>query len=376
MHILIATGAFKHSMTAQRAAEAVAGGLRASGLSAHMNLLPIADGGNGTLDAFLATGGERIVTNVEDPLGRAIPAAYGLLPDGATAVIEMALASGLELLHDDERDPFVASTYGTGQLMAAALAHGARRFIIGMGGSATVDGGVGCLMALGLQLVDADGLPIVRGAAGLAQIAEVDHTTLDPRWKDCEIIIASDVQNPALGSEGAAAVFGIQKGAAPQDLAILDAHLTQFFDHLVAADFPDVRAVAGSGAAGALAGGLLAVLGGRIQSGVELLLETNGFQEHLKTADVVITGEGRMDAQTIYGKGPIGVARMAANAGKPVIAFVGGLDVADILLHEQGITAAFPIVDRPMALGEAIARAEELLERAALRLGWLIKTFR
>lgn len=369
MNILIAPGAFKHSLSAQAAAEAIERGLRQALPQADLTPLPIADGGNGTLDAWLAQGGERITIPVLDPLQRRIEAPYGILPDGTTAIIEMALASGLELLRAEEHDPLRATTYGTGQLLQHALQRGARRFIIGMGGSATVEGGSGALRALGIRLLDAGGNPVAQGGGGLADIATIDASSLDPRWQQCEIIIASDVDNPLLGETGAAAVFGPQKGASPADVQTLENGLRHFFTLIAEQHGVDVREVPGSGAAGALSAGLMAFLGGTIQSGIDLLLAHNRVEERLQRATLVITGEGQMDEQTVYGKGPIGVARLARQHGVPTIALVGGLNVHDSVLHEAGIQAAFSIVDRPMSLHEALENADSLLERAALRLG-------
>lgn len=372
MNILIAPGAFKHSLSAQTAAAAITRGLAQALPDAHLTQLPIADGGNGTLDAWLAQGGRRYTIPVHDPLMRPIKAQYGILPDGTTAIIEMALASGLELITDEERNPLIASTYGTGELLQAALARGARRFIIGMGGSATVDGGSGALRALGIRLLDTDGNEVAHGGGGLANIATVDASGLDPRWKGCEIIIASDVENLALGETGAAAIFGPQKGATPEQVLILEDNLRHFFGLIAEQHGVDVREIVGGGAAGALSAGLLAFLGGRIESGIDLLLAENHFVERLAETNLVITGEGQMDEQTVYGKGPIGVARLAKEHGVPTIALVGGLNVHDTVLHEAGIQAAFSIVDKPMSLEEALTNAEDLLERAALRLGWVL----
>ncbi len=372
MNILIAPGAFKHSLSAQTAAAAITRGLAQALPDAHLTQLPIADGGNGTLDAWLAQGGRRYTIPVHDPLMRPIKAQYGILPDGTTAIIEMALASGLELITDEERNPLIASTYGTGELLQAALARGARRFIIGMGGSATVDGGSGALRALGIRLLDTDGNEVAHGGGGLANIATVDASGLDPSWKGCEIIIASDVENLALGETGAAAIFGPQKGATPEQVLILEDNLRHFFGLIAEQHGVDVREIVGGGAAGALSAGLLAFLGGRIESGIDLLLAENHFVERLAETDLVITGEGQMDEQTVYGKGPIGVARLAKEHGVPTIALVGGLNVHDTVLHEAGIQAAFSIVDKPMSLEEALTNAEDLLERAALRLGWVL----
>lgn len=376
MKIIVAPGAFKHSLSAQAAAAAIVRGLGASGLGADVQVLPIADGGNGTLDAFLANGGRRIPVYAHDPLMRPVAAAIGLLADGETAVIEMALASGLELLRDDERDPLRASTYGTGELLQAALDAGASRVIVGMGGSATVDGGSGALRALGLRLLDAAGAEVPHGGGHLTSVATMDASNLDPRWQNTDVIIASDVDNPTLGEQGAAAVFGPQKGASPADVVTLEANLSHFFALIAQQHGQDVRGLAGGGAAGALAAGLLAFIGGangRVTPGIDLLLAYNGFAQHLADADLVITGEGQMDEQTIHGKGPIGVARLAAQHGVPTVALVGGLRVQDTLLREAGLHAVLPIVDYPMPLAEALARADELVERAALRLGAILR---
>lgn len=372
MRILVAPGAFKHSLSAAGAAQAIERGLARSGLHVEVLTLPIADGGNGTLDAFLASGGRRVPVTVEDPIGRPVEAAYGLLPDGQTAVIEMALASGLELLDSWQLNPLAASTYGTGQLMQAALEAGAKRVIVGMGGSATNDGGAGCMQALGVALMDAYGHELPRGGGTLDQLFIIDTQKLDPRWRDVEVLVASDVENPALGPKGAAAIFGPQKGATPQQVAKLEHNLTRFFTVVNEQLGRDVRAVPGGGAAGAFSAGLMAFLDARIESGIDLILRHSGFAAHLAEADLVITGEGQMDAQTVDGKGPVGVARMARAAGVPVVALVGGLAVDDAVLHEAGITAALPIVTRPMALEDAIADADSLVERAALRLGYLL----
>ncbi len=371
--IVVATGAFKHSLSAQAAAQAVANGLARSRLDAVCTLLPIADGGNGTLEAFLAMGGTRYELTVQDPLGRPVRAAWGLLADGKTAVIEMAQASGLELLQAHELDALRASTYGTGQLMQAALEHGITRLIIGMGGSATVDGGAGCLQALGVRLLDGQGVPLAGGGGSLAALAHVDTSGLDPRWREVDIVIASDVENPALGENGAAAVFAPQKGASPAQVAQLEASLAHFFGRLHDTLGVDVRGVTGGGAAGALAASLLACFNARVESGIDLLLAHNGFEDKLKGAHLVITSEGRMDAQTIYGKGPLGVARRAKAHGVPTVAIVGGLGVDDAVLHEAGLHAVLPIVTHPMPLEAALADAATLVERAALRLGYLLQ---
>ncbi len=374
MKIIIAPGAFKQSLSAEAVAQAIERGIGRSGLDAQVMLAPIADGGNGTLDAFLAGGGKRVTVTVDDPLGRPVEAAYGVLDDGETAVIEMALASGLELLQSPRQlNPMLASTYGTGQLMKAALDAGVKRMIVGMGGSATVDGGAGALQALGVALTNAYGENIPRGGGNLDKLFLVDAQGLDPRWKKVEVLIASDVENTALGKLGAAAVFGPQKGATPEQVKMLEANLSHFFTLINAQLGIDVRSVRGGGAAGAFSAGLMAFLGARIESGIDLILQHSGFVDWLPEADLVITGEGQIDSQTLGGKGPLGVARLAKEHGVPTIAIVGGLNADDKEFHDAGIQAVLPIVTKPMSLEEAISNAAELVERAALRLGYILQ---
>ena len=373
MRILVCSGAFKQSLTAAEACAAIARGLEQSLLGATVEQLPIADGGNGTLDAFLAGGGERITIEVLDPLLRPIRAEYGLIDDGRTAVIEMALASGLELLQPAELNPLAATTYGAGQLMGDALGRGVRRIIIGLGGSATVDGGMGCLSALGLRLLDASGTEIPPGGGGLAQMATIDRSGMDERWRNVEIVIASDVENPTLGERGAARVFGPQKGADAAMVDQLERNLSHCFTLVHEQIGVDVRAAKGGGAAGAFAAGLMAFLNCRLESGIDLVLAQNRFHEKLDDCALVITGEGQIDAQTLDGKGPLGVATLAAARGVPTIAIVGGLNIEDPLLHDAGVQAAFSIVDKPMPLEDALANAAELTRRAALRLGYVLK---
>lgn len=372
MRILIAPGAFKHSLGAGQASQAIERGLSQALPDAILIKLPIADGGNGTLDAWLAQGGSRYKLTVHDPLMRPIEAEYGILPDGKTAIIEMALASGIELLSTEECNPLKATTFGTGELLQDALEKGARRFIIGMGGSATVDGGSGAIRALGVKLLDADGKEINYGGGYLTDIATIDASGLDSRWQDCEIIIASDVENTLLGEKGAAAVFGPQKGASDEDVDTLEMNLSHFAEIIANQLGTDIRNIEGTGAAGGLSAGLIAFIDGKIQSGIDLLLDYNQFEDELKQADLVITGEGQMDEQTVYGKGPIGVARLAKQYDIPTIALVGGLNVHDSILHDAGINAVFSICDKPMSLDDALENAEELLERAALRTGYML----
>lgn len=372
--ILIAAGAFKQSLTAAQACQEIQRGIRESGLAADLLRLPIADGGNGTLDAFLATGGERVTAPALDPLLRPIQADYGLIDDGRTAVIEMALASGLELLGRDELDALRASTFGTGQLMAAALTSGARRFVIGLGGSATSDGGMGCLQALGVRLLDANGqeLPQGIGGGGLGRIAQIDASGLDERWRDAQIVIASDVDNPTLGENGAAHIFAPQKGADEGQVALLEQNLRHCFTSIAEQRGVDLRRAKGGGAAGAFAAGLMAFFRCEMTSGIELVLRHNGFRDKLTGCALVITGEGKLDAQTLSGKGPLGVAQLAKAHGVPTIAMCGGLAVDEAELRAAGLAAALPIVDAPMSLDAALDDAAGLLQRAARRLGYLL----
>jgi glycerate kinase len=289
-------------------------------------------------------------------------------------VIEMAQASGIEHLRDDELNPMRATTYGTGELLQAALDKGGRRFIIGMGGSATVDGGAGALQALGIKLLDSDGDRVPKGGGYLRHVKKIDASGLDTRWNECEgVIIASDVANPVLGEDGAARVFAPQKGATGKEVDILAENLRHFFSLISDTRMINVRDVRGGGAAGGLAAGLMAFLGGQIESGIDLLLSHHQVDRKLETTALVITGEGQMDGQTIYGKGPVGIARRAKKHGVPTVALVGGLDTSDEDLHEAGIQAVLPIITQPMTLDEAIDNAALLLERAALRLGYLVQ---
>jgi glycerate kinase len=257
--------------------------------------------------------------------------------------------------------------------MRAALDRGVRRMIVGMGGSATVDGGAGCLQALGVNLLDAYGVELPRGGGGLERLFVVDAHKLDPRWREVEVLIASDVTNPALGADGAAAVFGPQKGATSEQVALLERSLSHFFRVVADQLGVDVRGAPGGGAAGALSAGLMAFVGGQIDSGIDLMLAYSGFGDLLDGADLVITGEGRMDGQTIHGKGPIGAARLAREHGVPTVALVGSLELDDAALHRAGIQAALPIVSGPMPLERALDDAARLLEQAALRLGYLLQ---
>lgn len=380
--ILIAPGAFKNSLGADQAAQCIEDGLRRSGIDASYVHCPIADGGNGTLDAFCAAAekgaSQRHTLSVQDPLGRTVQAEFAMLPN-KVAVIEMAQASGLELLQEHELDPMGASTYGTGQLILAALDAGAQTIIIGLGGSATVDGGIGCMQALGAVFYEDEGedadvlIPTGVGGGTLSQVRHIALDNFDQRIAQTKIIIACDVDNPIIGADGSAETFAPQKGANEKHVALLAAGLNNFFMLIHQHCGLDVREHAGAGAAGSIAGSLMALCGGTLEGGFELWQQYSGFTAKVSQADVLITGEGRMDAQTIHGKGPMGAALIARQAGISTVAMVGGLAVDDQLLHQAGIDVVFPLCDQPMSLERAIAQAPDLLRASACRLGYALQ---
>lgn len=365
MKIVIAPDSFKESLSAPQAAEAVRRGFAAVFPDAEYVCLPLADGGEGTAAALVAAcGGEWVSVRVEDPLGRPVCARYGLLPDGS-AVMEMAEASGLHLLAPEERNPLRTSTFGTGQMVADALARGVRRILLGIGGSATNDGGAGMAQALGIRLLDAEGRELPRGGGALPQLAAVDVSRKTAALDGCRITAACDVDNPLCGSRGASAVFGPQKGASPEQVMLLDAALARLADVLAAHGLPDCRNEAGSGAAGGLGFGLRALLGADLQRGTDLVLAASGLEAKLAGADLVITGEGRMDGQTAFGKLPLGVAAAARRRGIPVIGLAGSIGSGVEALLDEGFTAILPTVPRAAPLAELLAEAEANLERTA-----------
>lgn len=377
LKILISPGAFKHSLTAQQASQAIKEGLTRSGLLAETVSIPIADGGNGTLDVFLATSPNsmRVTITVRNPLGQPVKASYGLLQDGKVAVIEMAQASGIELIPHAERNPLKASSYGTGQLMLDALNRGAKHFIIGLGGSATVDAGLGCLQALGWVALDHDGRKLVQQGGGvLNRVASLDRAGVDARWAACTITLVVDVDNPPYGENGAARVFGGQKGATPAQIEVLDEGIQSFLGILSHSAQRDVTALAGGGSAGALSAGLVGAFNAQIVRGIDYILDFLNFEAYLSECQLLITGEGHLDSQTLEGKGPLGVAQRARARGLVTVALVGGTSVDDAVLREMGFDVVMPIVSQPMELNDAILNAHVLLERAALRLGYLLRS--
>lgn len=374
MRIAIAPNAFRGSLTALDAVACITAGLERSALAARGNLelipMPLADGGDGTLDILLrGLGGERIWRTVTGPDGEPVCAPFGVLGDGRTAVIEMAHASGIELIPPARRNPLHTTTYGTGELIGAALDRGCRHLVIGIGGSATNDGGAGCMQALGARLTDESGAPIPPGGGGLARLASIEANALRQRLEGVEVTVLCDVTNPLIGPNGASHVFGPQKGADPDMVRVLDANLTRYAD-IIRRDLGlDVAELPGGGAAGGFGAGLVAFLGARLAPGGATLIDLLGYEAHLARADLVITGEGKLDAQTEGGKAVQRIAEAATRAGVPVIAFAGKVDADADSLNGIGIRAAWSIVPGPCTLDQAIANASDWLTAAAITLG-------
>lgn len=373
MKIAIAPDSFKGCMTADAAARCMERGLRRALPGAAFRRVPMADGGEGTVAAIVAgTGGRYRTCRVRDPLGRERRARFGLTGDGATAVIEMAEASGLVLLAPGERNPLRTSTAGTGDLTRAALASGATRILLGIGGSATTDGGAGMAMALGARLLDARGKPIGEGGGALGRLDRIEVAGLDPRLRAVRIEVACDVDNPLAGAQGAAWVYGPQKGATPAMVRVLDANLRHLAAVLKRDAGVSILRLPGAGAAGGLGGGLVGFLGARLRSGVEMVMEAVGLEKQLRGCDLVVTGEGRMDGQTARGKTPAGVARMAKRLGIPVIAICGCLGDGVEAVRRVGIDAYVATLSRPTAEADLARVGPRRLTEAAEQVGRLL----
>lgn len=363
MRVVVCPDSFKGSLSAREAAAAIARGVRMADGTAEVVEIPLADGGEGTLDVLIGpTGGHTRSVQVHDPLMRPIDACYGILGGGETAVVEMAAASGLGLLSESERDPMVTSTFGTGELLLSAAESGARRIIVGIGGSATNDGGAGAMTALGVRFLDSHGAEIPPGAAALARLASID--TSDFRFPKDKIAVevACDVTNPLCGPNGASAVFGPQKSAEPEMVGTLDAALAHYADVLKRDLGKDVADLPGAGAAGGLGAGLAAFLNAELRSGIDIVLDAVHFDDALDGSDLVITGEGRLDDQTAGGKTIAGVLRRASDRGIPVIALCGS--VSGTL---SGLAAAYGLVQGDITPDYALEHAGELLEALAAR---------
>ena len=374
MKIVIAPDSFKGSLTALQVSEAIEQGFKKIFPDAEYEKVPMADGGEGTVQSLVdATGGQLLTETVTDPLGGKIEANYGILGDGMTAVIEMAAASGLPLVPIDKRNPMFTTTYGTGDLIKAALERGCRRFIIGIGGSATTDGGAGVAQALGARLLDASGKDIEFGGIGLKNLAKIDMSTIDSRVAESVTVVACDVDNPLTGPRGAAHVYGPQKGATPEQVKLLDQYL-EHFAVVVKRDLgKDVKETPGAGAAGGLGAGLMAFLNAELRSGIDIVIEASNLPARVSGASLVITGEGQLDEQTVYGKTPIGVAKVAKRSGIPVLAIAGGIKEGAETSYDAGIDAMMSIAPGPISLDEAIERSTELVVDTAERAARMIK---
>lgn len=366
MKIIIAPDSFKDSLSAAGVAQAIAQGLAQVWPDAQLVQCPMADGGEGTVEAVLAAcNGQLRSQTVQGPLGGRVQAHWGWLADSHTAIIEMAEASGLQLVAPGQRDACASSTFGTGELIRAALDQGARRIILAIGGSATNDGGAGAMLALGVQLFDAHDQPLAPGGLALGGLARIRLENLDPRLAQVSFEIAADVNNPLCGAHGASAIFGPQKGASPAQVQQLDAALGHFADHCAKVLPEDVRDEPGSGAAGGLGFAAKAFLGAQFRAGVEVVAELVGLDAAVCGADLVITGEGRFDAQTLRGKTPFGVARIARRHKVPVIVLAGTLGDGYEQMYTHGVDAAFALPSGPMSLEEACREAPRLLRERA-----------
>ena len=338
-------------------------------------VVPVADGGDGTLETLVdGSGGSIRTATVTGPLGERREALWGAMGDGVTAVVEMARTSGLALVPLDARDPLNSTTFGLGEAIAAALDEGFRRFIVGIGGSATNDAGAGMAQALGVSLSDASGGALPPGGASLAQLHKVDLSGLDSRAAESTFMVACDVTNPLTGPEGASAIYGPQKGATPEMVAELDSALANFAQVVRSDIGVDVEHLQGSGAAGGLGGGMVAFLDAELRTGVDIIMDIVNIDKRLEGADLVITGEGELDYQTLYNKAPIGVAQRARALGVPVVAIAGTLGERYEVVHDHGIDGALPITTGPMTLDVASERASELITRATERMLRLMQT--
>lgn len=373
MNIVIAPDSFKGSLTAREVCNYIENGIKKVITDVDIIKVPMADGGEGTVQSLVdATLGKIINKKVKGPLLNEVEAFYGILGDGKTAVIEMAAASGLTLIEKDERNPLKTTTYGTGELIKDAIDKGCSKIIIGIGGSATNDGGAGMAMALGAKFLDKKGNSIGLGGGELGNIEEIDLTSFNSILKDVTIIAACDVDNPLCGENGASYVYGPQKGATKEMVEILDENLLHYGKLLELKFNKSIIDYPGAGAAGGLGAGLLVFLDAELKRGIDIVIEVTGLEEKVQEADLVITGEGQMDFQTSFGKTPYGVAQISKKYNKPVIAIAGGIGDGAEELYNKGIDSIFSIVDKPLSLEEAIKNSKELLENSAERIIRLI----
>ncbi|GLO67443.1 MULTISPECIES: glycerate kinase [Oceanobacillus] len=372
--IVIAPDSFKESMTAQQAAEAIAKGVKSVFQDKlDLELIPMADGGEGTIQSLAdALDGTTHSKKVTGPLGNSVIANYAISGDKTTAIIEMAEASGIALVPSEIRNPLKTTTHGTGQLIQAALDHNVEKIILGIGGSATNDGGAGMVEALGGKLLNSEGNSIPSGGGSLIDLDDIDLSNLDKRLQDVQIIVACDVDNPLLGEYGASAIYGPQKGADKKMVSDLDSALSNYHDVLERVTKKSVKDIPGAGAAGGLGAGLLAFLHAKLEPGVEIVLKETNFYERVVDADLVLTGEGKIDGQTIYGKTPIGVAKATKRFNIPVIALSGTLGTDYEKVYNHGIDAAFSIVQGPCDLEDALKNGPNYLEGLARNVAKLL----
>ena len=360
--VVLAPQGFKESLTGMEIAEAMSIGVKYVWPDAETILIPVADGGDGTLQALVdSSGGDVRTAIVEDAIGRTIKAEWGALGNGTTAVIEVASAIGLARLGQDERDVRNASTFGVGQLFTEALNAGFSDFIIGVGGSATNDGGAGMIQAMGGKLTDSSGGDIARGGIPLSGLANIDVSDLDPRMIGANVVVACDVNNPLCGTRGASAIFGPQKGATYEDIQELDAALANFAKVITKDLHTDVAEIPGAGASGGLGAGLMGFFDARLRLGADIVLEALSLDKHLADADLVIVGEGQFDRSTVFNKSPVAVAQRAKRRGTPVIGIAGSLGAGFREVHEHGIDAVFSLVNRPMSLKAAMEDTKRLV---------------
>ena len=363
MNILVAPDSFKDSLSASEASRIISEAISAVIPSASIRQIPISDGGEGLLEALITPlQGTLVSVSVKDPLHRTIEASYGLVDQGKTAIIEMATASGLELLSIEERNPLITSTYGTGELIKNALDKGCTKIIIGLGGSATNDGGIGMIKALGGLFLDQYNQEIPDGGAALSTLHSIDLSGLDKRLQQVAIVCACDVDNPLTGPSGASYVYAKQKGASDNMLAVLDSNLSNYATVIKATLNKDLEHISGTGAAGGTAMGLLAFLDATLTPGIALITELLNLEKHIKEAQLVVTGEGKIDIQTLHGKTIMGIASLAKKHSIPVLVFTGSIGHGISEIYDQGVTAIFSIVSEPMSLETAIKNASELLK--------------
>ncbi|WP_312947976.1 glycerate 2-kinase [Superficieibacter sp.] len=366
MKIVIAPDSYKESLSASEVAQAIEKGFREIFPDALYVSVPVADGGEGTVEAMIAaTQGQEYTAQVTGPLGEPVEACWGISGDGTTAFIEMAAASGLALVPPSQRNPLITTSRGTGELILQALEHGARNIIIGIGGSATNDGGAGMVQALGAKLRDAQGTDIGNGGGSLINLDSIDITALDPRLRECTIRVACDVTNPLTGEKGASRVFGPQKGATEERIIELDRNLDHYANIIKKSLDVDVKQVPGAGAAGGMGAALMAFLGAELRSGIEIVTQALNLEEHIHDCTWVVTGEGRIDSQSINGKVPVGVARVAKKYDKPVIGIAGSLTSDVGIVHQYGIDAVFSVLTSIGTLEEAFRGAFDNIYRAS-----------